>query len=120
MLVVVAVIGILGALVLPVVSRVREAGALVQARSNAQSIASISSALACAGEAHVLPESLGGAVATAMLLREGVIVSHGALAGRFFSIQRLNDVEIEKAAEYLTIIYDREEVRLAYNPTGHS
>lgn len=117
-LITVAILGILGALALPAVSRVAEAGAKAKAQRNAQTIAAVSSALASTGEAHVLPESLGGALATAMILREGVVVSQGAFSGQLFTIGGMNDEELERAVDYLKIIYDLAEVRMVYDPLG--
>lgn len=115
-LVAVAILGILAASALPVVGKVGEAGARAKALRNAQTIAAVSSALAAVGEAHVLPESLGGALATAMILREGVVVSQGAFAGQLFTIGKLTDQELERAVNHLKIIYDLTELRMIYDP----
>jgi type II secretory pathway pseudopilin PulG len=117
-LVVVAVLGILAAIALSMVTRIRDASAMAKSKRNAQTIASVSSALAGVGQAHVLPDSLGGCLGTAMLLREGVTVSSGPFAGKFFTIGPLPDRELEGAAKYLKIVYDADEVRMIYDSQG--
>ena len=84
-LVVVVVIAIIIAISLPVVRGVLEEGEEVKVMVNAKNISDLSSKLAMVGVAHVLPESLGGIEATARLLREGVIVPEGPLAGQKFN-----------------------------------
>ncbi|MGK0184955.1 MAG: prepilin-type N-terminal cleavage/methylation domain-containing protein [Verrucomicrobiales bacterium] len=111
-LVVVVVISIITAISLPMVRGVLEEGEEVKVMVNAKNIAELSSRLAMVGVAHVLPESLGGIEATARLLREGVVVPEGPLAGQKFKMNGLTDVEITKAADKLEIVYAERELNL--------
>jgi prepilin-type N-terminal cleavage/methylation domain-containing protein len=114
MLVVVSVIGIMAMFALPAISSVSDAARNAKAQRNAQNIAQVSTVLGNMGVAHVLPDSLGGAEATARLLREGVTVSKGAFKGQQFIIAALSDEEIQYASKYLNIVYDFSEIRLEY------
>jgi hypothetical protein len=46
------------------------------------------------------------------LLREGVIVPEGPLAGQMFKMNGLTDEEISKAANKLEIVYAEKELNL--------
>jgi prepilin-type N-terminal cleavage/methylation domain-containing protein len=120
MLVVISVLGIISMFAIPAISSVSESSKTAKAQRNAQNIAQISSALGAIGVAHVLPDSLGGAEATARLLREGVTVDRGAFKGQFFIIASLTDEEITYASKYLNIVYDPSEIRLEYAGTTAS
>jgi len=74
----------------------------------------MSGALAALGVAHVIPDSMGGVAATARLLREGVIVPEGPMAGEKFVLSGLRDDEIDSISVYLYVQYDRKELRLIF------
>lgn len=114
MLIVVGVIGIIAALALPSISNIRGVAKRTTAIQNAKSISQMSGALAALGVAHVIPDSMGGVAATARLLREGVIVPEGPMAGEKFVLSGLRDDEIEEISEFLYIQYDKRELRLIY------
>lgn len=113
-LIVVVVIGVLAALAMPTISNIRGVAKKTTAIQNAKSISQMSGALAALGVAHVIPDSMGGVEATARLLREGVIVPDGPMAGEKFVLTGLLDEEIDYVAEYLFIQYDRRELRLIF------
>jgi len=113
-LIVIAVLGVISAIALPSVSHVFEASKEAKDRSNAQQIASMSAVLASLGVAHVIPDSLGGVPATARLLREGVIVSEGPMAGEKFIFASLSDEDIEGVDKYLDVKYGAGELSLVY------
>ena len=113
-LIVVVVIGIIAAMALPSISNIRGVAKKTTAIQNAKSISQMSGALAALGVAHVIPDSMGGVEATARLLREGVIVPEGPMAGEKFVLTGLNDDEIEQVAYYLYVQYDRRELRLIF------
>ncbi len=115
-LVVVAVIGIVSAIAIPAVSRIRDSAKEAAAIQNAKMIAQMSSALAALGVAHVIPDSMGGAEATARLLREGVTVPEGAMEGEVFVIPGMTDEHIEEVGVFLDVKYDRRELRLEFVP----
>ncbi len=114
LLLIVAVIGILAAIALPTISNLRGVAKRTVAVQNAKSISQMSGALAALGVAHVIPDSMGGVPATARLLREGVIVPEGPMAGEKFVLTGLNDDEIDFVAEFLYVQYDRTELRLIF------
>jgi prepilin-type N-terminal cleavage/methylation domain-containing protein len=114
LLIVVVVIGIIAAIALPSISNIRGVAKKTTAIQNAKSISQMSSALAALGVAHVIPDSMGGVAATARLLREGVIVPEGPMAGEKFVLTGLNDDEIDYVAEYLYVQYDKKELRLIF------
>lgn len=113
-LIVIVVVGIIAAIALPSISNIRGVAKKTTAIQNAKSISQMSSALAALGVAHVIPDSMGGVEATARLLREGVIVPEGPMAGEKFVLTGLNDDEIEQVASYLYVQYDRKELRLIF------
>lgn len=110
----IATIGIVVAISVPVIGNIRESAKRAVATQNAKMVASMSEALAALGVAHVIPDSMGGAEATARLLREGVIVPEGPFAGERFILSGMRDDEIEEVAEYLTIQYDETQLRLVF------
>lgn len=114
LLVVVAAIGIIAAIALPSVSNIRDSAIKAAAVQNAKNISSMSEALASLGVAHVIPDSMGGVEATGRLLREGVIVPEGPMAGEKFILSGMTDDDVEEAAKYLTIEYDEFNLRLHY------
>lgn len=113
-LIVIVVLGILTVLAMPSISNLRGVAKKTTAIQNAKSISQMSGALAALGVAHVIPDSMGGVEATARLLREGVIVPEGPMAGEKFVLTGLNDDEIEYVASYLFIQYDKKELRLIF------
>lgn len=115
LLLVVAVIGLVAAIAVPTVSRIRESAKAAAATQNAKNVAQMSEALAALGVAHVIPDSMGGAEATARLLREGVIVPEGPMAGERFILSGMREGEIEETAEYLRIEYDETNLRLVFS-----
>ncbi|MEM7602157.1 MAG: type II secretion system protein [Verrucomicrobiota bacterium] len=116
LLLIVGVIGIISAIAIPTISRLRDSAKKAAATQNAKNIAQMSEALAALGVAHVIPDSMGGAEATARLFREGVIVPEGPMAGERFILSGMREKEIEETAEYLKVEYDRTHLRLVYSP----
>ncbi len=116
LLIVVAIIGILTAVSAPLISGLHESANDSRDRSNAQNIATVSAAVAALGVIHVFPESLGGKEASVRLLREGVTVTSGPFAGQRFMIKALTDEEIRQAVQYLEVMSEGGELRLAYIP----
>lgn len=113
-LIVVVVIGIIAAIGLPAINNIRESAKEAAAIQNAKNIQQMSGALAALGVAHVIPDSMGGVAATARLLREGVIVPEGPMAGEKFVLSGLRDDEIDEISVYLFVQYDRRELRLIF------
>lgn len=114
MLLVVATIGIVVLIAVPVIGNIRESAKKAAATQNAKMVASMSEALAALGVAHVIPDSMGGVEATARLMREGVIVPEGPFAGERFILSGMRDSEIEEVAAYLAIQYDSTGLRLVF------
>lgn len=114
LLIVVAVIGIVATIALPSISNLRETAKKTAAIQNAKNIQQMSGALAALGVAHVIPDSMGGVAATARLLREGVIVPEGPMAGEKFVLSGLLDEEIDAISVYLYVQYDDRELRLIF------
>lgn len=115
MLTVIAVLGVISAIAMPSVSRIYEASTEAKDRRNAQQMASMSAALAALGVAHVIPDSMGGVEATARLLREGIIVPEGIMAGELFSIPALGDEDIDGLDRFLAVKYDSTELSLVFS-----
>ena len=113
-IVVIAVIGVIAAITAPLVGNVFSASEDAKARMNARDLETISSGLASLGVAHVIPESLGGVEATARLIRVGVTVPEGPMAGAKFIMAALSDDDIADMAKYLRVVYDQYELRLEY------
>ena len=113
-LLVIVTIGIILAISLPIIGNIRESAKKAAATQNAKMVASMSEALAALGVAHVIPDSMGGAEATARLLREGVIVPEGPFAGERFILSGMRDGEIEEIAEYLSIQHDETQLGLVF------
>lgn len=118
MLVVIAIIGLLVTIALPSMGMLREKGERERNRRNAQQVASLSRAVAALGIAHVLPEALGGAAATARLLREGVVVPSGPMHGERIALPGLGDEEIDAAAPYLKVVFEGGELALEFLKEG--
>ena len=114
LLIVVAVIGIVAAIGIPTISTIRESAQKAAAMQNAKNIQQMSAALDALGVAHVIPDSMGGVAATAPLLREGVIVPEGPMAGEKFILSGMPDAEIDLVSEYLYVQYGRKELMLVY------
>lgn len=114
LLIVIVVIGIIAVVALPSISNIRGVAKKTTAIQNAKSLSQMSQALAALGVAHVIPDSMGGVAATARLLREGVIVPEGPMAGEKFILTGLNDEEIDHVAEYLYVQYHGKELRLIF------
>ena len=120
LLMVIAAIGIITAITMPTVSRIYEASKEGADRQNAKQMASVSAALAALGVAHVIPDSMGGVKATARLLREGVIVPEGIMAGELFIIPSLADEDIDGLDRFLAVKYDSRELSLIYSELPES
>lgn len=115
-LVTIVVLGVIAAIAVPSVSRIRESAKEAAAIKNAKTIAQMSGALAALGVAHVIPDSMGGAEATARLLREGVTVPEGVMEGEIFVIPGMTDEHIEEVGVFLDVKYDKRELRLEFVP----
>jgi prepilin-type N-terminal cleavage/methylation domain-containing protein len=113
-LIVIVVIGIIATIGIPAISKIRDSAKEAAAVQNAKNIQQMSGALAALGVAHVIPDSMGGVAATARLLREGVIVPEGPMAGEKFVLSGLRDDEIDSISAYLYVQYDRKELRLIF------
>ncbi len=115
LLIVVGVIGVISAFALPRVSRLFEASTEAKDRQNAKNLSSMSAILASLGVAHVIPDSLGGVKATARLIREGVIVSEGPMAGEQFIMAALHDEDIVGLSRFLKVKYGVTELSLVFS-----
>jgi hypothetical protein len=114
LLIAIVVIAIIVVIALPSISNIRASTRKAAAIQNAKGISQMSAALAALGVAHVIPDSMGGVEATARLLREGVIVPEGPMAGEKFVLAGLNDDDIAYIATYLYVQYDAKELRLIF------
>ena len=119
MLLVIAILGILTAIAVPMIADMLARSGESMAKRNAQSTVQISMSLTAIGVAHVLPESLGGVEGTARLLRRGVTVPEGPLEGKFFTIGNMSDENIEASSEYMEILFEINDLQLAYVPGGN-
>ncbi len=113
-LVAISIIGVLAAFSLPVIGRMADSISSIKAKQNALSTANVSGGLSAAGVAHVIPESLGGAEATTRLLRRGITVPEGPLAGTYFGMPNLAEDEVSATAVYLEIVFDMTVLRMIY------
>ncbi len=117
LLIAIVVISIIVVIALPSISNIRTSARKAAAIQNAKGISQMSATLAALGVAHVIPDSMGGVEATARLLREGVIVPEGPMAGEKFVLAGLDDDDIAYIATYLYVQYDTKELRLIFtNP----
>ncbi|MEM1440753.1 MAG: hypothetical protein AAGF67_00320 [Verrucomicrobiota bacterium] len=116
LLLIVGIIAIIATVAIPTISRLRDSAKKAAATQNAKNVAQMSEALAALGVAHVIPDSLGGPEATARLLREGVVVPEGPMAGERFILSGMRESEIEETAEYLKIEYGDTYLRLVFSP----
>ena len=116
-LIVIAIIGIVTLIALPLLTEAISAGKVTVAKRNAQHTVSVSSKLSSVGVAHVLPESLGGTEATSRLLRRGIVVPDGPMQGAHFTIGEISDENIAAAAVFMEILFEFTELRLGYNPS---
>ncbi len=114
LLIVISVIAVITAFALPVVSRVFETSTEAKDRQNAKLVSTLSASLSALGVAHVIPDSLGGVKATARLLREGVVVSEGSMAGEKFILAALSDEDIEGLEKFLKVRYGVKELSLVF------
>ena len=114
LLLVIAVIGIVVTIGVPVVGNIRESAKKAAATQNAKNVAQLSEALAALGVAHVIPDSMGGVEATARLMREGVVVPEGPMAGEKFLLSGMRDGDIEEVARYLKIRYGERDLQLIF------
>ena len=76
MLCVIAIIGILAAVTVPIISGMDRVS-VTKSKRNAQMTVDVSNQLTALDVAHILPESLGGAVATVRLLQIGIMIENG-------------------------------------------
>ena len=120
LLIVVGVIAIVATIAIPTIGRLRESAVRAAAMQNAKNIQTMSAALDALGVAHVIPDSMGGVAATARLLREGVIVPEGPMAGEKFILSGMPDSEIDEVSEYLYVQYGRKELMLVYRDPQNS
>ncbi|MEM9281465.1 MAG: hypothetical protein AAGA96_06550 [Verrucomicrobiota bacterium] len=119
LLIVVVVIGVIVTIGVPVIGNIRESAKRATAMQNAKNVASLSEGLAALGVAHVIPDSMGGVEATARLMREGVVVPEGPMAGEIFILSGMRDSEIEEVAVYLRIRYGEKDLQLVFQqPAG--
>ena len=119
LLITIAIIGAITGFAVPVVSNIFESSKKAKNLANAKQIEQVSAALAGMGVAHVIPESMGGVEATARLLREGVIVPEGPMAGEKLAVPGLRDSDIEELNDFLRVQYDMRELRLVLKE-GHT
>lgn len=115
LLVGISVLGVLALLAIPSISNLTGKVSRTKAKQNALSSANVSGGLSAAGVAHVLPESLGGAEATVRLLRRGLTVPQGPLAGSYFGVPNLTEDEVAPTSVYLEIVMDTTLLRMVYN-----
>lgn len=118
LIVVIAIIGVIAAIGIPHFSDLRDGVDREKSRRNAQQIVNLSTAINGLGIAHVLPDSLGGVEATARLLREGITVQEGPVAGERIALAGLTDPEITKASEFLEVVYLSDRIVLRFLPEG--
>lgn len=114
----VAICGILAALAIPAISQLRESARLSAERANARQSTEFSASLLGMGTVSVIPESLGGTLATLRLFREGVIIPQGQFQGRVFRLPGLKDPELQRIARYLKISVNQGNLVLVYEPRG--
>ena len=116
LLITIAIIAVLTAAVIPVISNLHESSSKAKHLSNAKNIERMSAALASLGVAHVIPDSMGGVEATARLFREGVVVPEGPMAGEVFRLSAISDEDIAELGNFLRVQYDMQELRLVMKP----
>ena len=117
-LLVVFIIGVLVLITIPIVQGIEKVS-VRKTKRNAQQIAEISNNMSAIGVAHVLPESLGGAEATARLIRLGLEVKEeGSIEGLYMGLPSLGESEIGETSEYLKLAFDGKDLRLDYNESG--
>jgi len=112
--VVVAVIVIVVAIAVPVIGNLYGISKRTTAKQNAKLVEQMSKALGAFGVAHVIPDSMGGVEATARLLREGITVPDGPMAGERFILSGMRDSDIEEIAQFLQIRYEENYLRLMF------
>lgn len=114
LIVAIGVIGVITAVAIPIVSNLHESSTRTKNIANAKHIEQMSAALASLGVAHVIPDSMGGIEATARLLREGVVVPEGPMAGEVFQMAGLRDEDIDELSDFLKVRYDMRELRIVF------
>lgn len=118
MLVVIAIVGVVTLISVPLITDLISSGKENVAKKNAQSTVNVSSQLSTLGVAHVLPESLGGTEATSRLLRVGIVVPEGPYQGKRFTIGEVSDEDIEASAIFMKILFNDDVLQLSYNPNA--
>ena len=118
MLVVIAIIGVVTLISVPLITNFISVGKESVAKRNAQTTVGVSAKLSSIGVAHVLPESLGGAEATTRLLRRGIRVPDGPMQGQYYGIDYISDENIEAAAIFMEILFNHDVLQLGYNPNA--
>lgn len=91
LLLLVGVTGVISAIAIPAISGIRDSAKRAVATQNAKNVAPRSESLAALSVAHVIPDSIGGAEATARFLREGVVVPEGPMAGERFILPGMKE-----------------------------
>ena len=120
MLVVIAIIGIITLISIPLVTDLLSSGTKSVAKRNAQQTVKVSNQLSSIGVAHVLPESLGGVEATTRLLRRGITVPDPPFQGKYFSVGEMSDEDIAAAAIFMEVFFGSDILQLAYKPNATS
>jgi len=113
-LIVIAAIGIIVTIALPVIGNIRESAKRAASMHNTKNVVQLSEALAAFGVTNVIPDSMCGVEATARLMREGIVVPEGPIAGEKFVLSGMRDDEIADVAKYLTIRYGEKDLQLVF------
>ena len=112
LIVIIAIIGLMVMATIPTVSRINDSSNRAKNMANANHLVKLSTALASLGVAHVIPDSMGGVEATARLIRAGVTVQNGPMAGEVFRMAGLRDEDIAALNNYLEVQYGSRELSL--------
>ena len=119
-LIVIAAIGIIVTIAVPVIGNIRDSAKRAASMQNAKNVSQLSEALAAFGVAHVIPDSMRGVEATARLMREGIVVPEGPMAGEKFVLSGMRDDEIADVARYLRIRYGEKDLQLVFQQVPDS
>jgi len=114
LLVVIVVVVIIVAVAMPMIGNIHGIAKRTTAKQNAKLVEQMSKALGALGVAHVIPDSMGGVEATARLLREGITIPDGPMAGERFILSGMRDSDIEEIAKFLQVRYEENYLRLMY------
>lgn len=114
LLVIVAVVVIVVAVGVPAIGNLYGISKRTTAKQNAKLVEQMSKALGALGVAHVIPDSMGGVEATARLLREGITVPDGPMAGERFILAGMRDSDIAEISQFLQIRYEENYLRLMF------